>query len=487
MFISPCPFQKIDQFDNCTFELTDPLPFPSYNDPEALVRLDGVWTVYFHGCTFQASHQYSPLCPACIGIEGNTSHFYVDPLCISWNQNECNSWQYSNFSNLEYGIKALGSTTSRTLRIDRAVFDGNNTGAYLSGISASQITRCTLYVDKVDTILIKHFAGLYLDACDGYKVQDNLFSCSQPLSSQPTSIGIVVNNSNLGVFTDCENIIYDNAFNSLDIGILPENKNRYNDNGVIYGLTLKCNDFTSCTYDIAVTTPDHQPHDLGIKDPQGKYLTPSHVSDPAGNRFSWPNIQSGPSPVNNYYNDGVIFTYYHHDYVNNYPDKVKPYPYYNLNPYAENGVDYTSKEDCCPDSLNGSGGGGGIGGAECQMVLNKFKSDSIQNLLSLLIDGGNTGQLKSEIDLSTPQETCDIYNDLILKSPYLSDTTMVSAVKKENVLSSEMVTNILSSNPQSAKSDTVLSQVGLRVNQLTEDQMADVMQGLDTVGASRIT
>ena len=75
------------------------------------------------------------------------------------------------------------------------------------------------------------------------------------------------------------------------------------------------------------------------------------------------------------------------------------------------------------------------------------------------------------------------YNDLISKSPYLSDTVMVSAVKKESVLDAAMVTDILSENPQAAKSDTVVYELENRINPLSDDQMTEVMQGLYITGA----
>ena len=119
------------------------------------------------------------------------------------------------------------------------------------------------------------------------------------------------------------------------------------------------------------------------------------------------------------------------------------------------------------------------------MLLGGYGSDadSVINLLALLVDGGNTQQTNQDIVSITPPEALAVYNDLIGKSPYLSDTVMVSAVKQESVLDAAMVTDILTENPQAAKSDTVLYELENRLDPLSDDQMSDIMQGLYVTGA----
>ena len=50
-----------------------------------------------------------------------------------------------------------------------------------------------------------------------------------------------------------------------------------------------------------------------------------------------------------------------------------------------------------------------------------------------------------------PPETMQLRSQLLNASPYLSDTVMVNAAKKEAVLPNSIVTEILTENPQSAK------------------------------------
>ena len=481
VLINPCERMKIDQFKECTFEQTSEL-LPPYYDPGPLVKLNDVNMVHFQGCTFRTSLDWSPNKAVGIGILSNNSNFEVDPLCQEVSQNECILWKYSEFSNLDYGVKALAFSPTRTFIIDKANLIGNNTGIYASAVSTAQVSRCNFQIMEVDTNIRTHWGGLYLDECNGYMVEENSFYTST-FSSTRWSIGIIVNNSNTGSNADANNRIYNNAFDGLDVGILAENKNR-SDNGLL-GLQLLCNDFINYKYDIAITTENPNINQMGIKDPQG--LSGSDKTSPAGNTFS--EFGLGCPEDFRYHNEGGSFIYYHHDQTGSIKT-VDPTPYYTssgssmitLNHTLYN--NYNDKTICCPSSFNGGGGGGGgIEDLTLELLSSENSADSVQGLLTVLVDGGSTESLKADVDQSTPPEAMTVYSDLLGKSPYLTDTVLASAVNKEEVLTSAMVTDILSENPQSAKSDTVLMELGNRINQLTDDQMNEVMQGLYQTGA----
>jgi len=140
-----------------------------------------------------------------------------------------------------------------------------------------------------------------------------------------------------------------------------------------------------------------------------------------------------------------------------------------------------SKENNCPSSFTSSGGG--IGDYRSDMSEAETKIDSTQNLLAMLVDGGDTEALSTEVETSFPDEALEVRNQLMAQSPYLSDTVMVSAVDQENVLTEAMVTEILMANPQSAKSDTVQQALDNRFDQLSEDQRTNIDQGWFVIGA----
>ncbi len=103
--------------------------------------------------------------------------------------------------------------------------------------------------------------------------------------------------------------------------------------------------------------------------------------------------------------------------------------------------------------------------------------------LLTLKDGGNTAELKEDIAYSIPPEALALYNSLMSKSPYLSDTVLVEAIEKEDVLPTAMVTDILVANPQSAKSSEVNEALDNRTNLLSDEQREDVDQGVFVLSA----
>ena len=479
VLISPCAGKKMDFFGGCVFEWSSEL-LPPYYTPIALVKLNDVNYIQFKGCTFRTDVTFSPKQAAGTGILSFNSTFFVDGQCTEYSQYECTQWTYSEFNNLDYGIKALAFSPTRTFRVDHANLTGNNTGIYASGVSTAQVTRSNFTIIKVDTISREHFGGLYLDHCNGYTVEDNVFS-GPGGNDNSLAIGLIVNNSNIGSYVNADNEIYNNDFNMLNIGILAQNKNRSNSSGD-NGLILKCNDFTECRYDIAVTAYDQFDPTLGIKDPQGR--SGSDQDDPAGNIFSEAPI--APHSDYNYHNEGGVLTYYHHDDQNPpYPLKVVPSHYSTSTITLEKSEDqnFYDPEECCLSHFS-PGGGGGIEDQKVLLGDCETGADSVGNMLTLLTDGGNTQQTNQYVVSSTPPEAIEVYNDLMTKSPWLSDTVMASAVNQESVLDAAMITDILSENPQAAKSDTVVNELENRiVNPLSDDQISEVMQGLYITGA----
>ena len=71
-------------------------------------------------------------------------------------------------------------------------------------------------------------------------------------------------------------------------------------------------------------------------------------------------------------------------------------------------------------------------------------------------------------------------SQLLDASPYLSDTVMVNAAEKEDVLPNSIITEILSENPQSAKAENVLNTLNARNNPPSDNQMA-LIHANDTV------
>lgn len=132
------------------------------------------------------------------------------------------------------------------------------------------------------------FAGIYLDGCTGYFVEENQIFEKFSMGAPFYNIGIVVNNSG-----DGENEIYNNKIENLYVGILAQNQNR----GLKgEGLCLKCNDMDKNEYDIAITG-DSLCELIGIARYQGSAV--NDVTAPANNTFT-----NSTKPYSDIYNGG---------------------------------------------------------------------------------------------------------------------------------------------------------------------------------------
>jgi hypothetical protein len=128
----------------------------------------------------------------------------------------------------------------------------------------------------------------------------------------------------------------------------------------------------------------------------------------------------------------------------------------------------------------------GIEVEKLNMMISGQKADSVKNLLTNLVDGGDTECMLLEIQTSWPEEGYNLYSDLMTTAPFLSDTAMIEAVGKEDVLLPGMITDVLVSNPQSAKSENVMTAVDERANPLSDDQLADIGEGRYIIGAKEV-
>jgi hypothetical protein len=432
-----------------------------------------VKSIRIKGCTFnnKTDLQEIPFEQRGNGIYSINSHFIVEEL----NQDSISGHYVtkSEFEGLNYGIKALNGTQESTLTVDSSVFTANRCGIYLSAVDYATITSNLFYPDSI--LQIDTICGLYLDECTGYKVEENDFNGYFINEDNITRFGIgtIINNSG-----EQFNELYNNRYTALFVGTIAQNCNRSEDGSD--GLQIKCNDYLNNSFDIFVTQEDPEEENMGIAESQGSSFLNTRA--PAGNSFS-------QNPVNsqgNYKNECENIVYWYHSVVTGYY-KIKPTNHTHepiiVLDTASGIFDYPFvKNQSCPSQL-GSGGGVGIESEKYAMNSFQFKNDSIVELLSLLVDGGNTQDLNQSVQSSWPDDAPEIYNTLINDSPYLSDTVLVSAIKQEDVLSTSLLTDILVANPQSAKSDTIVQEVDNRINQLSEDQRYDFEQGLYYLGA----
>jgi len=459
-------------FYNCMFEMdNEAYDWTGKAEKESMVKMSQVYGVDFLGCDFKCMMPDSiPLYYHPYGIYSIGSQFNVDEFCLDPHINPCQQLKSSTFYGLDYGIKAFGVDPVKTITVNNAIFTDNLTGIYLSGINNATITRNTFEIAKADTSELKIYGGLYLDFCTGYTIEENSFT-EGDLGVRYTAyvFGLVVKDSG-----EEQNEIYNNIFTQVDVGIEALNHNRGEDLG--QGLVIKCNEFNETKYNIVVARVNDTVNPAGIARFQGSGQS---VTSPAGNLF-W--IIPPMMEVWHYINIKdprcQIFYTMHQPSSN---IRVKPVFYTNSTITLDSTNLVFTKALACPSHLSSSGPDPGI--LKTEMAVMDLKIDSAQAELNIWVDGGNTEQVITDIALSPPPEAYDIYSDLMLKSPYLSDTVMKESIGKEDVLNNTMIEDILVANPQSAKSDKISEALNDKSYPLSEEQRENIDLGRFTASA----
>ena len=458
------------QFTRCKFEFDQnklPGTFLEY-----FIEMERVNGIQFFGCDFTnsidltASHgelqdKYGT------GIYSLGSQFYVDQTCINPEISPCTKYKQSTFTGLNYGIYAMGIDAIHTISVNKSIFKDNVTGVYLSGIENATVTLNDFHVNKkyiTPPVPYDKYVGLYLDGCTGFHIEENYFEQDADYTFHNT--GIVVKDAGVN-----NNEIYNNFFTTrFEVGITALNKNKGNDANS--GLQIKCNQFTELgpfTSDILVYENGTTTINSGVAQNQGSGTT---HSTPAGNLFSR-NSQDAWK-----------------DYVNQL-DKTHPIDYFMNDPQSENRVEprwftnniflhntrITFDKESCKSHLTKPDPNPDPPHLRADLESFALKIDSAQTELTKWVDGGNTDQLVSDVAFSTPPVAYDLYSDLIIKSPYLSDTVLKESIQKEDVLDNLMIEDILVANPQSAKSAEIQESLDEKNNLLTEDQRETIDQG----------
>ncbi|NCD00455.1 MAG: hypothetical protein EOL95_12260, partial [Bacteroidia bacterium] len=291
--------------------------------------------------------------------------------------------------------------------------------------------------------------GLYIDGGSDFVIEDNIFLSTDYSAGQ---YGIIVNEDSH------ENEIYNNEFGYLSWGFSNQGET-YDDN---VGICLTCNDFHDNIEDISVIS-NH-----GICENQGSY------SEPAFNLFSL-----GSQNTYDIYNEPRNINYF---VTSSAGDNPRFFPSPVTNPTVNiigSPTFFSTDSDCLTRYDN-------VGVVtENTTTIMDLESDvsDIDLVLATLTDNGSTITLQAEVENATPTQSTEVYNDLMTSSEYVSNTVLLSSVKKEYVLNNNMITDVLSVNPQGSKDQTILNELNNRNQPLTQNQWDQVLAGQETIGA----
>jgi len=463
---SPYNYTTMSVLSDCQFITDDNWPHQGAI-PESHIRLIDYQGLHISGCTFiNEEHTLFNTVNLGIGILSTNSAFTVKYKCLSQTY-PCTKYLPTSFTNLYYGIYAMCTTSERTFSVQYAEFDCYR-GIFNSAVDNTTVILNTFTVPPTRSGLDASY-GLYLDNSTGYQVEGNEFTGT----GLGVHIGLYVNNSG----TD-DNLIYNNIFSNLSTASAYQDINR---NYLYGGLEVKCNDYSNNGNDVIVVMEDtYVGPNHGIAKSQGYIPPPPNQADPtapAGNTFS--NYSGHAWDI---YNEGQGIVYIYHNEQSAYPLKVRPALNYGNVSTSENRYANYSKESACPPTF----GGGGIGELKSLMLLAENSADSTLTELAALTDGGDTEGLSFEVAVAMPGDEIETRDILIQESPDLSDTVMVAAIEKEEVLPTAMVRDVLVENPQAAKSVKIQEALNARSNQLPQYMRNQIDLGRDTLSQKEL-
>jgi len=441
--------------------------------PKCGVQMSWVNGINFEGCSFINNSTADKRKRGC-GISNMDADFHVKNACENEEQPGCEPTIPSRFEGLDYGIRSLNNWSFRRMSVESADFIDNFKGICLSMNLDAALVKNNFYLNADngyfkpgDTLI-----GIYTDVCSRYQMENNKFVGADPDHFE--LVGMHILNSG-----EDYNEVFNNIFENLDYGVVAVGKNKNKDGSS--GLCIKCNNFSKCRIDVYVTPGVYDPKLSGIATNQGeKNIPPATEPDlAAGNTFSDVIVDE-----NNYLNDNSLTTLqYVHHYTGSTNENVLPEFFTNIFPDQDDAAAY-SKELSCPSNLQREGLI--LSNEQSQFDVEKNAVYSLEDSLDVIIDGGDTPGLNFEILTSFSDDALQLHQDLLDKSPYLSDTILKSAIERENVLLNPMIRDVLVANPQAAKEHSIIEKLNERLDPLPDYMIEEIAEGQQYYGAKEL-
>lgn len=455
----PYEYESVSQFTDCIFK-TDGLlldgTFANY-----FIVMYNTQGVHFDGCDIRENSTMNSR--KAYGIYAYNSDFVFDG-----GNSDPNNPGTENFSSLNYGIYAFGSGYNPDFQIEMigSWFNNNRRSIYVSGITGERIRNNAFWIPKItgDTCY-----GIYLDHSSSWNmITENVFRSINPTGLRG-HVGVYVNYCG-GVPKE----IYKNSFDHLEYGTVSFGVNRSSE-GI--GLVYRCNGFSDCLNDIVVLDEPEYPDGGIFESCMGIAYCQGDMDDVAGNTFTVPIISDY-----NIFNGAVNNIRYRlpSDWGTNleyYPTNIND----PVNVYLETGYESASEINC--DALPVDNGRDEL---DDMLLSLKEEIDSLNVELELMVDGGNTQFLNATVVSSIPPQALQVYDELMLKSPNLSDSVMNSSILKETVLNNALLRDILVANPQSAKRDSLMDKLDERLVPMPDTMKAEIMEGIHFLSAKEL-
>lgn len=411
------------------------------------VDLSHVRGFKFYACDFSVTAPSSNISYWTSGIAGNEAGFLVKGVCDSY-QIPCSNYNQCTFTGFFTAINAVsdGSKSAPAITVRQTLFDNNDFGIYMRKLSNASILFSDFDVKRQDNWLCG--AGIFSESMFNFAIEENEFKKDNTFNGN--GIGVYIKNS------DLKNTIYNNLFMNLYCGNLAIGKNI---EGVGYehlGLDYLCNTNIGNNIDFYVLKePDVY---SGIQINQGSALAA------ARNTFS----ENGY----HFYNGGdFIVSYYYY----NVPGFENERPlYFNSDKFFPIPTDQTSG---CPSHYSGTAVDTVVISPERRQQLEQEYYDayntyhSLKTIYEQHVDGGNTQNELNDITTATPSDMWALRAQLLNHSPFLSGKVLETSADHPNVLPEPVLFEILISNPDELKKDSLMNYLENKDNPLPQDKI----------------
>ena len=441
------PYRNFSSFSKTRFVVDD--DYRGGDDFFSHVSMWKVDGVKFTSCTFEnlqtnvtASNKLGT------GINSIDAHYIVDAYCTTsppWVGDVCPGYVPTVFRGLGTGIDARSSITAQGFVVDHAYFENNICGVYTNSVNGFSVKNSEFVIGdrpNVDLSGSPHdqfqdrHRGIFGTESSKITIDDNVLSKAS--GGTAVTEGIVV-----GYTRDNPEVIFRNEIHDLEYAYVGEgiSADVFNFNSHIKGLWFLCNENfgNSQNFFSRKVTNDQ------VNDPNAHTIRTNQgvAARPADNTFDQ---QFGSGAGDFKVTTNFNITYWHRNSGNYVPI------YYTsglLNPEPATTI---PTNNCASKTLPIIDNPNVV---KSYLQTQKTSYGNTRYLYEQLIDGGNTDEVVLEIQESWPQDAWELRDQLLARSPYLSDTVLREVVRRD-IMPEAMLTEILVANPDGTRSNGFL-------------------------------
>lgn len=444
-------------FRNCQFSIDKDYIGPDLF--ERHVNLFRVRGVDFHGCDFRfQNNSYSYPWP--IGLHAYDAGFNIKGICMS-STSPCQTYDKSTFDGFYKAVAAVsdGSIGMRPFTVKDTDFSNNSFGVFTVKSNFAAVLNSSFEIGQDST---QCAAGIFMEGSPHFAIEQDTFNVAKLYPNE--NYGIVIKDSR------SQNVIYKNVLRNLYCANLSVGRNN--------------------VFNYRTDSPDHKSQILGLEyrcNDNSNNLCDFYVL--GGSGTNGPGIQKNQGAVNAPANNVFSHGGYNYNFMN-YANYDIVY-YYNSTlgygmPQIVHKVINTSTADTigCPShyGLGGSASNDTLTpvlsrGQRIQREADYYEAytayHAIKALYDSRIDGGDTQGEIGDIQSATPSDMWELRAQLLGHSPYLSYGVLSSTADRQDVFPQSVLFEILSSNPDELRRDTLISYL-----QNMDNPLPDYMIGL---------